>query len=120
MNPGVSWLAEPIAAICEPRFATVMLEAVNRLSSELYQSAEAAGWRVANPLELQVRYLLEIRGSQKLYWVKPGTDPHPSALLHAILALRVYKALAEAGAVPAGAVPEDLPVAEQVRLFLEL
>jgi LuxR family transcriptional regulator, activator of tox operons len=31
VRPGVSWLAEPIAAICEPRFATVMLEAVNRL-----------------------------------------------------------------------------------------
>ena len=30
MKPGHSWLAEPIAAICEPRFATVMLEAVNR------------------------------------------------------------------------------------------
>jgi DNA-binding CsgD family transcriptional regulator len=33
MKPGVSWLAEPIAAICELRFATVMLEAVNRLVS---------------------------------------------------------------------------------------
>ncbi|HET9474909.1 MAG TPA: helix-turn-helix transcriptional regulator [Steroidobacteraceae bacterium] len=31
MNQGVSWLAEPIAAICDPRFATVMLKAVNRL-----------------------------------------------------------------------------------------
>jgi DNA-binding CsgD family transcriptional regulator len=31
MKPGVSWLAEPIAAICELRFATVMLKAVNRL-----------------------------------------------------------------------------------------
>jgi hypothetical protein len=29
--PEVSWLAEPIAAICELRFATVMLEAVNQL-----------------------------------------------------------------------------------------
>lgn len=31
MKPGVSWLAEPIDAICEPRFAGVMLKAVNRL-----------------------------------------------------------------------------------------
>ena len=31
MKQGVSWLAEPIAAICDPRCATVMLEAVNRL-----------------------------------------------------------------------------------------
>lgn len=31
MKPGVSWLAEPIAAICDPRFATVMLHSVNRL-----------------------------------------------------------------------------------------
>ena len=31
MKQGVSWLAEPIAAICDPRFATVMLKAVNRV-----------------------------------------------------------------------------------------
>lgn len=31
MKPGLSWLALPIDAICEPRFASVMLKAVNRL-----------------------------------------------------------------------------------------
>ncbi len=31
MKQDVGWLAEPIAAICEPRFASVMLKAVNRL-----------------------------------------------------------------------------------------
>jgi DNA-binding CsgD family transcriptional regulator len=31
VKPGADWLAEPIAAICDPRFATVMLHAVNRL-----------------------------------------------------------------------------------------
>jgi DNA-binding CsgD family transcriptional regulator len=30
MKPGVGWLPEAIAAICEPRFATEMLKAVNR------------------------------------------------------------------------------------------
>jgi LuxR family transcriptional regulator, activator of tox operons len=30
MKPGVAWLPEAIAAICEPRFATAMLKAVNR------------------------------------------------------------------------------------------
>jgi DNA-binding CsgD family transcriptional regulator len=31
VKQGVSWLAEPIAAICDARFASVMLKAVNRV-----------------------------------------------------------------------------------------
>ena len=90
---------------------------LRELSSELYRTARSLGWKVADPLELEVTYLEETMQTQKVYWVRPPRDPHPSALLHAILALHTYMTLSESGVLPPVPWDRALPVATQLRLF---
>jgi lysophospholipase L1-like esterase len=93
------------------------LSALRQGSSELYRVARDFGWTIADPLALQVLYLEQTGQSQSVYWVQPRSDPHPSPLLHRLMALRVYQALAAEAVVPGPVWSDELPVAEQLGLF---